>query len=394
MYQSTQRNHEKKTRKLIVGVNDLATTNPEIAAQADGWDPEAVTAGSGQFRQFRCPKGHLPKPVRVYKKVAGGVKSCLICLGREVLIGHNDLATTHPEVAARAHGWDPKGITSGSGLIKQFCCKIGHLPKPQAVHIKVRLGSESCAICSGLEVLAGFNDLATTHPEIAAQAYGWDPRTVVAGSDLVRQFRCKMGHLQKPQQVKVKAMCGPDCCSICSGKEVLAGYNDMETTHPNLAKQLVGIDPRTVIAGTNKVLNWRCECGYKWKASGGSRTAGRGCKNCAESGFKLEKPSFFYLVKKPDRFKLGIGNHGAGRLDKHRCAGWELVESIDMSGCAAWELEKRLKATFIANGIPLGQFRETFDGYTESWYKHDLEVRTIRQLCRKLRVNLAEFLAM
>ena len=31
-------------------------------------------------------------------------------------------------------------------------------------------------------IIKGVNDLATTHPEIAKEAYGWDPRTVSAGS--------------------------------------------------------------------------------------------------------------------------------------------------------------------------------------------------------------------
>ena len=31
--------------KLVVGINDLATLHPEIAAEADGWDPSIVLAG-------------------------------------------------------------------------------------------------------------------------------------------------------------------------------------------------------------------------------------------------------------------------------------------------------------------------------------------------------------
>ena len=314
---------------------------------------------------------------------------------QRLIIGVNDLATTHPDVAALAHGWDPRTVTAGSGKMMRFRCDVGHLPAPTHVYVKAKFGAKSCKICSGKEVLIGYNDLKTTHPKIAKQAYGWDPKTLTAGSDKPRQFKCRFGHVSSPRPVSRKVKNGLDSCAICSNKEVLSGYNDLATTHPDLARQLVGIDPATIIAGTDELLRWKCKCGFIWLATGYNRSSGeKGCKKCAKTGFNPKTPSFFYIVKKSDRFKLGIGNHGARRLDTHRNAGWELVESIDMSGCAAWELEKRLKATFIANGIPLGQFRETFDGYTESWYKHDLEVRTIRQLCRKLRVNLAEFLAM
>ena len=32
--------------KLVVGINDLATLHPEIAAEADGWDPSTVHSDS------------------------------------------------------------------------------------------------------------------------------------------------------------------------------------------------------------------------------------------------------------------------------------------------------------------------------------------------------------
>tara|TARA_Y100001968_G_C18737284_1_gene427251 strand:+ start:153 stop:272 length:120 start_codon:yes stop_codon:yes gene_type:complete len=31
--------------KLVVGINDLATLHPEVAAEADGWDPKTITPG-------------------------------------------------------------------------------------------------------------------------------------------------------------------------------------------------------------------------------------------------------------------------------------------------------------------------------------------------------------
>ena len=44
--------------KLILGTNDLATTHPDLAKQADEWDPRATTAWSGPKRNLRCKKGH------------------------------------------------------------------------------------------------------------------------------------------------------------------------------------------------------------------------------------------------------------------------------------------------------------------------------------------------
>lgn len=44
--------------KLLVGVNDLGTIDPEIASQADGWDPKTLTAGSSKKMAWKCIKGH------------------------------------------------------------------------------------------------------------------------------------------------------------------------------------------------------------------------------------------------------------------------------------------------------------------------------------------------
>jgi hypothetical protein len=34
--------------------------------------------------------------------------------------------------------------------------------------------------------MVGFNDIASTHPEIAKQAYGWNPKKVIAGSTTLK----------------------------------------------------------------------------------------------------------------------------------------------------------------------------------------------------------------
>lgn len=51
-----------------------------------------------------------------------------------------------------------------------------------------------CPVCAGQKLLVGFNDLKTRFPEIAAEAYGWDPTTVVAGTDKLRRWRCAQLH--------------------------------------------------------------------------------------------------------------------------------------------------------------------------------------------------------
>ena len=45
--------------KLVVGKNDLATLHPEVAAEADGWDPSKVMPGCNTKMPWKCKEhGH------------------------------------------------------------------------------------------------------------------------------------------------------------------------------------------------------------------------------------------------------------------------------------------------------------------------------------------------
>ena len=64
-------------RKLIVGKNDLATLYPEVAAEADGWDPSTVLAGSHSKMKWVCCEGHRWKTVIKDRTLGGnGCPSC------------------------------------------------------------------------------------------------------------------------------------------------------------------------------------------------------------------------------------------------------------------------------------------------------------------------------
>ena len=73
------------------------------------------------------------------------------------------LSKTHPKLAKEAVGWDPTSITAGSGKKVKWRCPKGHIYKSVVVS---RTGlNTNCPICSGRQVLAGFNDVATLFPK-------------------------------------------------------------------------------------------------------------------------------------------------------------------------------------------------------------------------------------
>ena len=114
------------------------------------------------------------------------------------------------------------------------------------------------------KISIGINDLVTTHPEIAKQAIGWDPLTVSAGSDKKRKWICKNGHEWDAQ---IKNRTRGKGCPYCANKKLLVGFNDFETTYPDIASEANGWDPSIVITGSNKKFSWRCSKGHEWEAT-------------------------------------------------------------------------------------------------------------------------------
>jgi hypothetical protein len=169
----------------------------------------------------------------------------------------------------------------------------------------------------------------------------------------------------------------------------------MATTHPELAKDCLD-DSTKYVAGTGKMLNWKCStCGYKWPATGSDRVNGYGCRCCNPGGHDKTKPSFVYLICRPGQIQYGIMNIWTGRLKTHARKGWDLLDKIEVTGQKARSLETKIKQTLRVKGIPTGRkaFREEFDGSTEAFQEVDLSVRTIQELCRKLGIDLEAFLA-
>ena len=368
-------------KKIIPRINDLVTTHPEVAKKADGWDPTTVTFGSGIRRNWKCNLGHKwSVPTHSQAKFNG----CPICSNRIVLAGFNDLATTHPEVAHQAAGWNPREVMAGSDKKKLWECSIGHtwIVSPEARTKK----NSGCPICSNRQVISGFNDLATRFPDIAIEADGWDPKTVGAGSNRKHLWKCALGHSWtiSPQQRTGKKSSG---CPVCANKKLLVGFNDLATRFPHLAFEADGWDPTTIISGHLK-KKWKCTNGHKWASDVLSRTQRNiGCPSCAKYGFDPNKDGYLYFLNHPrwEMLQIGITNTPDHRLNDHKNLGWETLEirgPMDGHLTQQWEaaILKMLKAkgADLANASIVGKY----SGYSEAWSKSTFEVKSIKELIR------------
>ncbi len=174
----------------VPGVNDLASQYPLVAAEADGWDPQTVTAGSGIKRAWKCRHGHTWSASPGARTGSG--TGCPYCANLRVWVGFNDLKTHHPDIANQADNWDPETVVSGSNKKKDWICQLGHRWQAQVSHRTAR--GSGCPYCACQKVLAGFNDLKTRYPEVAKEADGWDPSQIMPGNNKVFSWKCQLGH--------------------------------------------------------------------------------------------------------------------------------------------------------------------------------------------------------
>lgn len=175
-------------------------------------------------------------------------------------------------------------------------------------------------------------------------------------------------------------------CAVCSGHQVEVGWNDLLTTHPQIAEQADGWDPTTVTAGSSGAKKkWKCSSGHTWKTSVAQRTDGHGCPTCSVSGFDPNKDGWLYFLSHPnwEMLQIGITNVPEDRLGSHRRLGWIVSELRGpMDGHLTQQWETAILRMLKANGADLSNssIAGKFDGYSEAWSKSHFEAKSLRHL--------------
>ncbi|MFR5061642.1 MAG: zinc-ribbon domain-containing protein [Christensenellales bacterium] len=111
--------------------------------------PQSVTRGSNQKVWWKCTKCSGEWQAKVLNRTNG--RGCPYCSNHKILVGKNDLATTHPQLV---NEWDyekngaitPQSITYGSGKKIWWKCPLGH--SYQATPLHRTNGNTNCPICN------------------------------------------------------------------------------------------------------------------------------------------------------------------------------------------------------------------------------------------------------
>lgn len=150
-------------KKVVTGINDLATTHPKVTAlwdydkNADTVDPSEITAGSSKKVWWKCEESHTWE-AKIYNVTAG--TKCPYCSGNKTFTGFNDVKTLSPFLAMQ---WHP--IKNGSLKAENFSLgsekkvwwlgKCGHEWETKIAHRSYGYG---CPVC-GKRISLAENEL-------------------------------------------------------------------------------------------------------------------------------------------------------------------------------------------------------------------------------------------
>ena len=204
--------------------------------------------------------------------------------------GINDINTVSPHLVSE---WDQernktilsRDVAAYSNKKYWWKCTYGHswLATPNN-----RSNGYGCPYCSGRRAIKGETDLATRFPELLSE---WDydknsidPSDVSAKSNKTYWWKCEKGHSWKDKPCH---RARGDGCPFCSGHRVLAGFNDLATLNPSLAKEWSyehnkPLCPNQITVSSSRKVWWICSEGHTWETSVAHRnTEGTGCPYCS-----------------------------------------------------------------------------------------------------------------
>ena len=360
--------------------------------------PEFYSWGSSSEEvSWRCSSGHPPYLATPYQKRTRE-RMCPACPGsHKLVVGINDLATTHPKVAERwdfeANDKSPDDLKIGMNIDVILKCKINAAHRPKMYLPNLKKNSEACTDCWRNALSLGENDLETVGKDFVSEwdfdenlaEYGVKDPSEIKWSD-ERRFAwiCKSdGHKFKmAPYYRVVRNYG---CTVCSNRVVLPGFNDLQHLLPELAQEWCdeknGLTPQQVTPKSGKTVYWTCDEGHEpypstiWNRS----QAETGCPKCSKFGYKDDQPGLLYLVEREDasfgRRARKVGITGAERshirLAVWRRQGFETVQTwtrpdgFQIRSCEAEVLgwlrsERKMLQYLKSEEMPAGGETETF----------------------------------
>ena len=279
-------------KKLVVGINDLATTHKELIKEWDyeknnelGIEPTDVTYGSKKMVYWICPRGHSWR-ANIYSRTSGG-HNCLKC--------KEELRTSFPE----------KAISYYLGLFFQDCLENYRSNGLGKYELDIYIPSLNVGIeYDGARWHKDFkNDL---KKDSLCEKLGiylirirengcafYDRKTFTQyiqkkdSKELSDAITSLFAFINKQFNLSLNADVNLDRDGVVILSNQLTIKKKKSICDTNLIdswdwEKNKGVDPSMIPIFSNRIFNWKCpKCKYEWPASPAHRSKGRGCAQCA-----------------------------------------------------------------------------------------------------------------
>ena len=185
------------------------------------------------------------------------------------------LDVAHPELAAQLlPPQDPARFDTDSTDELWWRGPLGHV---WSASVAQRVAGLGCPVCSSLQPPLDGGSLLEVRPDAAADADGWDPAEVSAGSRVEMPWSCHECGTEWVAEIRARAK-GYRPCPTCSR----GTRRSLSVTHPELAVEMVEpFNPDDYTHGSKAKVRWRGPVGHEWEATIANRVKGSGCPVCA-----------------------------------------------------------------------------------------------------------------
>ena len=383
--------------------------------------PQELTIKYKSLLWWKCNRDHKWQAT-LQDRIDG--KNCPICTNRGLIRGKTDLAATHPELLAE---WDykqnntlkPDDVTEGSTTrVHWICSKCGYA---WITSVRQRTGprKSGCPACARKKVWdkrykKKLNETSCISDPKLLQDWDYEKNEPLKPSDFTPSshknvwWKCHVcGYSFKDKIAgRAKAL----YCPVCTNRVIVKGYNDLATTHPEIAAQWHptkngNLKPTDFSHGNGKKIWWICPIGHEYKSTILNRTKIRGngnnCPICdARRHTSFSEQAVFYYLKK--YFPDTINRFSANFLGKFEIDIYipSLKVAVEYDG-KAWHTEKiferdmRKYAVCKENKIKLIRLKEikkesdckTCDIVLYTFWEHETLNKTIIDLLDMLNIQ-------
>lgn len=128
-----------------------------------------------------------------------------------------------------------------------------------------------------------------TDPEIAQEWHDkYDINLVSRGSNRKYLWMCEKCNKTYRSSVNCRCLL-KQSCPYCAGRYPTE-INNLLVSRPDLAKEILEIDPLQICPNSNKKVKWKCSvCLHEWQSTVNNRFRGRGCPECCAKNSKPQK---------------------------------------------------------------------------------------------------------